>query len=155
MSRSRRGEGHPPLYARLLRLRHVAPSGMLCFIFLEGTVALGALLALAELVSWWGVLVLPVTVALMVKLNDVIAGALSRPAIPAAAAAAPAAARAEVLRPATVSGPLPPVRMAEEATTRLPGVINRERGAPIMRPWAEAVEAQQWRVRQSATRRYE
>ena len=63
MSPSRRGEAHPPLYARLLRLRNVAPSGLLCFIFLEGTVALGALLALAELVSWWGVLVLPLTVA--------------------------------------------------------------------------------------------
>jgi hypothetical protein len=153
MSRSRRGEARTPLYARLLRLRHVAPSGFLCFLFLEGTVVLGALLALAELVSWWGVLVLPATVALMVKLNDVIAGALSRSVAPVVAG--PAAARAEVLRPATVAGPNPPVRMAEEATTRLPGVINRERGAPIMRPWAEEVEAQQWRVRQSATRRYE
>ena len=158
MSRSRRNEAHPPLYARLLRLRHVAPTGFLCFLFLEGTVALGALLALAELVSWWGVLVLPATVALMVKLNDVIAGALSRSATPRAVpagSAGSAAARAEVLRPATVAGPNPPVRMAEEATTRLPGVINRERGLPIMRPWAEEVEAQQWRVRQSATRRYE
>ena len=155
MSRSRRNEAHPPLYARLLRLRHVAPSGFLCFLFLEGTVALGALLALAELVSWWGVLVLPATVALMVKLNDVIAGALSRSAAPLTVPVAPAAARAEVLRPATVAGPNPPVRMAEEATTRLPGVINRERGMPIMRPWAEEVEARQWRVRQSATRRYE
>ena len=155
MSRSRRNEAHPPLYARLLRLRHVAPSGFLCFIFLEGTVALGALLALAELVSWWGVLVLPATVALMVKLNDVIAGALSRSASVVVMPATPTAARAEVLRPATVAGANPPVRMAEEATTRLPGVINRERGAPIMRPWAEEVEARQWRVRQSATRRYE
>ncbi|MFF5292930.1 hypothetical protein [Paractinoplanes globisporus] len=154
MSPSRRGEAHPPLYARLLRLRNVAPSGLLCFIFLEGTVALGALLALAELVSWWGVLVLPLTVAVMVKLNDVVAGALSRPSAPAGPGA-PAAARAEVLRPATAGGPAPAMRMAEEATTRLPGVINRERGAPIMRPWAEEVEAQQWRVRQSATRRYE
>ena len=155
MSRSRRNQEHPPLYARLLRLRHVAPSGFLCFLFLEGTVALGALLALAELVSWWGVLVLPATVALMVKLNDVIAGALSRSAVAVSVPTGPAAARAEVLRPATVAGPNPPVRMAEEATTRLPGVINRERGAPIMRPWAEEVEARQWRVRQSATRRYE
>ncbi|WP_433376356.1 hypothetical protein ACQPZX_07685 [Actinoplanes sp. CA-142083] len=154
---SRRTEAHLPMYARLLRLRHVAPSGFLCFVFLEGSVALGALLALAELVSWWGVLVLPILVALMVKLNDVIAGALTQPAIPAG----PAAARAEVLRPATAgglgggAGGDPAVRIAEEATTRLPGVINRERGAPVMRPWAEQVEAQQWRVRQSATRRYE
>src|SRR3712207_6311320 len=69
-----------PLYARLLGLQYVAPGGFLCFVFLEGAIALGILLALAELVSWWGVLVLPVTVALMVKLNDVVAGALTRAA---------------------------------------------------------------------------
>lgn len=69
-----------PLYARMLCLRHVTPSGFLCFVFLEGSVALGFLLALAELVSWWGVFVLPITVAVMVKLNDVVAGVLTRPA---------------------------------------------------------------------------
>ena len=152
MSRARRPEpAHRPLYARLLRLRHITPSGFLCFVFLEGTVALGALLALAELVSWWGVLVLPATVALMVKLNDVIAGALTA----AAAPARPATARAEVLRPATATGPVVAPRIAEESTTRLPGVINRDRGAPVMRPWAEQAEAQHQRVRQSASRRYE
>ena len=67
-----------PLYARMLGLQYLAPSGFLCFVFLEGAVALGILLALAELVSWWGVLVPPVTVAVMVKLNDVVAGALTR-----------------------------------------------------------------------------
>jgi hypothetical protein len=68
-----------PFYARMLRLRYLAPSGFLCFVFLEGAVALGFLLALAELVSWWGVLVLPIAVALMVKLNDAVTGALIRP----------------------------------------------------------------------------
>lgn len=63
----------------MLGLQYLAPSGFLCFVFLEGAVALGILLALAELVSWWGVLVLPLTVAGMVKLNDVVAGALTRP----------------------------------------------------------------------------
>ena len=88
MTRSRRATlprdeaRHQPLYARMLGLKHLAPSGFLCFVFLEGAVALGGLLALAELVSWWGVLVLPVTVAIMVKLNDVIAGAVSRPLAP-------------------------------------------------------------------------
>ncbi|WP_369819584.1 hypothetical protein [Actinoplanes sp. TFC3] len=66
-----------PLYARALGLQYLAPSGFLCFVFLEGAVALGVLLALAELVSWWGVLVLPLSVAAMVKLNDVVAGALT------------------------------------------------------------------------------
>lgn len=71
-----------PLYARMLRLRYLSPSGFLCFVFLEGAVALGILLALAELVSWWGVLVLPVAVATMVKLNDAVTGALIRPVPP-------------------------------------------------------------------------
>src|SRR4051794_24096456 len=82
------GSEHRPLYARMLRLHHLAPSGLLCFVFLEGAIALGILLALAELVSWWGVIVLPVTVALMVKLNDVIAGSLSSSAAIAHQAAA-------------------------------------------------------------------
>ena len=61
------GEVHRlPMYARLLRLKHLAPSGFLCFAFLEGSLALGILLALAELVSWWGVLILPALVAVMV-----------------------------------------------------------------------------------------
>ena len=69
-----------PLYSRVLRLRHVDPGGLLCFVFFEGTVRLGLLLALAELVNWWGVLVLPVTVAVMVKVNDLVAGAVVRSA---------------------------------------------------------------------------
>jgi hypothetical protein len=123
-----------PLYARLLRLKHITPGGMLCFVFLEGAVALGILLALAELVSWWGVIVLPLTVAVMVKLNDVIAGMLPR-----AATDEPVAARVPVRRP-----------IGEESTTRLPG----GRGG-VKRPWAERLELQQQWVRQSATRRYE
>lgn len=126
------GRASRPLYARLLRLRHITPSGLLCFVFLEGAIALGALLALAELVSWWGVIVLPLTVAVMVKLNDVIAGFLPRPA-------APVAARAPVRRP-----------IGEEATTRLPVAQD---GAG--RPWAERLEVQQQWARQAATRRYE
>jgi hypothetical protein len=95
-----------PLYARLLALRHLNPSGLLCFIFLEGAVALGILLALAELVSWWGVLVLPLTVALMVKLNDVVAGAVSAPSSRTGARARTSAAgrsRSDVRRSATSS----------------------------------------------------
>jgi len=85
---------HRPVYARLLGLRNLAPGGFLCFMFLEGTIALGVLLALAELVSWWGVLVLPLTVAVMVKLNDVIAGAVGPPAVPSPRAVSSAAGRA-------------------------------------------------------------
>jgi hypothetical protein len=69
-SRARR-----PLYARLLRLHYLHPGGLACFLLFEGTIALGLLLALSELVDWPVVLLLPAGVAVMVKLNDVLAGA--------------------------------------------------------------------------------
>lgn len=142
---------HRPLYARVLRLKFLTPSGFLCFVFFEGAVALGILLALAELVSWWGVIVLPVTVAIMVKLNDLIAGSLTPAATPVPVRA-PAVARPLVEH---ASVPREDRRPADEATRRLPGMISRERGAPIKRPWVERAEAQQQWIRQSATRRYE
>jgi hypothetical protein len=84
--------GRPPFYARLLRLRHIRPGVVSCFLFLEGTLVLSGLLALAGLVSPWVVLVLPVSVALAVKINDVVAGATARSkavARPAAGTARP------------------------------------------------------------------
>jgi hypothetical protein len=69
-----------PLYSRVLRLRHVNPGGLLCFVFFEGAVSLAVLLGLAELVSWWAVLLLPASVAGMVKINDEVAGAVVRSA---------------------------------------------------------------------------
>jgi hypothetical protein len=47
-------------------------------VLFEGSIALALLMALTELVSWWVVLVLPLAVAGMVKLNDLIAGTLER-----------------------------------------------------------------------------
>ncbi|MFI6267069.1 hypothetical protein [Micromonospora sp. NPDC051006] len=73
-------EQYRPLYARALGLRFVNPGGVLCFLFFEGAVALAVLLALAELVSWWAVLVLPAAVAVMVKLNDMVAAVVVRSA---------------------------------------------------------------------------
>jgi hypothetical protein len=61
------------VYARVLRLRYLRPGGLLCFLYFEGSIALGVLLALAELAPWWGIFVLPVVVAAMVKLNDIVA----------------------------------------------------------------------------------
>lgn len=178
MIRSRRAEVSRdlPLYARMLGLEHLAPSGFLCFVFLEGAVALGILLALAELVSWWGVLVLPLTVAVMVKLNDVVAGALTRPTstAPPVAAVAVVSAPAPTLRPATIrqsisdefandglslsrartvdlrrpqSGSLPTVVTAVDASA-----LN---GPPPTRQWADELDLREQRARQSATRRYE
>jgi hypothetical protein len=68
--------GRQPLYARALRLRYLRPGGALCFLFFEGAAILGVLLSLAELTPWWSVAVLPATVAAMVKVNDMVAGAL-------------------------------------------------------------------------------
>jgi hypothetical protein len=53
-------------------------SNIWCVVFFEGSIALAMLMALTELVSWWVVLVLPLAVAGMVKLNDLIAGTLER-----------------------------------------------------------------------------
>jgi hypothetical protein len=68
----------PPMYARLLRLRNIHPGGLLCFLFFEGALGFGVLLALAELVTPWTVLILPGMVAVMVKVNDVVAGIHAR-----------------------------------------------------------------------------
>ena len=75
----RRGAVRRPFYARMLRLHYLHPGTVACFLLFEGTIVLGLLLAFAELVDWPVVVLLPAGVALMVKLNDILAGAtLSR-----------------------------------------------------------------------------
>ena len=157
MNRTRRPSGavHRPLYARMLRLRYLTPSGLLCFVFFEGAVALGLLLGLAELVSWWGVLVLPAMVALMVKLNDVVAGSLVRATTPARSAGRPAGAQPPGLRPVAAAGQPAAMHTATDSTIRLPRVIEREPDAPVNRPWTDPLEVRQQWMRQSANRRYE
>jgi hypothetical protein len=190
MTRSRRAglsrdeARQQPLYARMLGLQYLAPGGFLCFVFLEGAVALGILLALAELVSWWGVLALPLTVAAMVKLNDVVAGALIRPATTRApvagvraSAASPGAATVR-LSPAViaqVSGAAPeggspalrPAVVRRSTTDLASGPPDEDRwtpaamdasalnGPPVTRQWTEDLDDSQQRARQSAARRYE
>jgi hypothetical protein len=44
----------------------------------EGSIAIAGLMALAEFVNWWGVVLLPLTVAMFVKINDFVAGVFSR-----------------------------------------------------------------------------
>lgn len=175
MTRSRRAglsrdqARQQPLYARMLGLQYLAPSGFLCFVFLEGAVALGILLALAELVSWWGVLVLPATVAVMVKLNDVVAGALIRPAAssppPGRSALLAGSSGAETVRlPASViarvgGGPpaLRPAVVRGEGDCWGPAGMDASalNGPPAARQWAEQLDESQQRARQSAARRYE
>ncbi len=67
-----------PLYVRALRLRQLHVGGLASFLLFECMIAVGVLLALAELVSWWAVLILPAAVAIMVKVNDVAASAAAR-----------------------------------------------------------------------------
>jgi hypothetical protein len=111
------GRARRPLYARLLRLRYLHPGGLACFLLLEGTIALGLLLALAELVDWPVVVLLPVGVAIMVKLNDVLAGA----ALPRLGRG-----RAPVARGTAVVVDSPPVPVAKRAVGTAP--------APAVRP---------------------
>jgi hypothetical protein len=140
-----------PLYARVLGLQYLRPGGLLCFLYFEGSIALGTLLALAELVDWWVVAVLPVTVAAMVKLNDVVAGAIAY----AQSAAIPKAhGRAKVPRVAS--------RVAQDradAPVRAMQAGGSEEGAipatPISPGAPEWVGSPEQRARQSAVRRYE
>ncbi|GAA3450470.1 hypothetical protein [Dactylosporangium matsuzakiense] len=67
-----------PLYVRALRLRHLHVGGFVSFLLFECMIAVGVLLALAELVSWWAVPVLPTVVAIMVKVNDMVIGGSRR-----------------------------------------------------------------------------
>lgn len=67
-----------PLYPRLLRLRNVAPNGWQRALLADGPVVLAAILILADLASAWTLLALPVAVAVMVKVHDVLAGWLAR-----------------------------------------------------------------------------
>ncbi len=67
-----------PLYCRLLALRHVRPNAWQRALLAEGTIALAAILVLADLATAWTLLVLPLAVALVVKAHDLLAGVLTR-----------------------------------------------------------------------------
>jgi hypothetical protein len=141
------------LYARVLRLRYLNPGGTLCFFFFEGAMVLAALLALAELVSWWGVLILPISVALMVKMNDVVADAAARSGCRVMSA------RRQL--------PVSPPRMAVgRASVQVPTAGRSSRHAapelPVVPTWSSPnehpvgqLDSTTRRARQSALRRYE
>jgi hypothetical protein len=65
-----------PLLVRLLRLRHVRLTGLQRALVVDAPLLLAVLLALADLASAWVLLALPLAVALVVKLHDVLAGQL-------------------------------------------------------------------------------
>lgn len=112
-----------PFYARVLGLQYLRPSGMLCFFFFEGAIALATLLALAELVTWWAVVVLPASIAVMVKINDVIAGFGARAAARARGRAAVRSAAREAARRRAPAPAARPVSSAPAGpTARIPAV---------------------------------
>jgi hypothetical protein len=67
---------HRPMYWRVLRLHHIRPNGWLRALYLEGSIGLAVVLVLAEAASVWTIVALPVLVAVLVKANDVLVGAL-------------------------------------------------------------------------------
>jgi hypothetical protein len=139
-----------PFYARALGLRYLRPNGLLCFFFFEGAIALATLLALAELVTWWAVVVLPGAIAVMVKINDVIAGvgvrAVARAEARAAVRAAARQAARHQARPAETPAPHQLERAVEE--DGIGPVAGRE---SVPRPYAGLGA----RRRQSAAHRYD
>lgn len=68
--------GSAPLYWRILRLRRLRPRPAVTFLLFEGSIVLGILLWFAGIVDGWGIPVVPIAVAVMVKLNDAIAANL-------------------------------------------------------------------------------
>lgn len=66
-----------PLYARLLHLQHVRPTALQRALLGEGALFVAVLLTLADLASAWLLLVLPLSVAGVVKAHDLVAGQLS------------------------------------------------------------------------------
>jgi hypothetical protein len=65
-----------PLYWRLLRLRHIHPNGWQRALLAEGVLAVAVLLVLAQKATIWTLLVLPVVVAALVKVHDMLTGSL-------------------------------------------------------------------------------
>ena len=65
-----------PLYPRLLRLQHIQPNAWQRAALGEGAIGVGVLLAMADLATAWGIVVLPVAVAAIVKAHDALQGLL-------------------------------------------------------------------------------
>src|SRR5690348_1773208 len=71
---TRAGGGPPrkPLYHRLLRLRRHRPGPVVTFLCFEGSMIGAAVLALAEVLPWLSVLLVPAAIATVVKLHDLV-----------------------------------------------------------------------------------
>jgi hypothetical protein len=121
-----------PIYVRLLRLRRLRPRPMLCFALFEGSVALGLLLALSELV-WWGFgAALPFVVAATVKLLDV--GLKSKPGEPASGVIAMRSTVAAVrAQQRAARGAVKGTTVPATQTHHAPALTMRERNRRVVR----------------------
>src|SRR3954447_19355601 len=70
----------PPLYWRMLRLRHLRPNGWQRALLVEGVLAVAVVLVLPYVATAWTLLILPLAATALVKGHDVLAGFLTRPA---------------------------------------------------------------------------
>jgi hypothetical protein len=140
-----------PLYARVLGLRHLHPSGLMCFLFMEGAAAFGVLLALTELVSWWAIVILPVSIAVMVKINDLVAGAVARSVRRVGEIEREREASVAIGRAAVVAR-----HRAVEEDAAPTGAWSVPSPAPNAQPAEmDQTDVYELRARQSATRRYD
>ena len=129
----------PPLYWRVLRLRHVRPNSWQRAVFFEGSLGVAAVLVLADLASAWLLLVLPAVVAVVVKGNDVLVGWLhtDRPASSPEAAVEDAA-------------PAPPADVVEAAVPTVPELTPDEEPEPNVRVLPGAPKPRAARARPGA-----
>jgi hypothetical protein len=137
----------PSRYARVLRLQRLRPGPLTCFGLLEGSLVLGGLLALSELVPWWFGAGLPFLVAAVVKGVD---------ALPRLSAALPGVATALAEAVATWSGAsgthagrrraagtaAPSGHDARPATPTLAFAGRRATGRPLARQSTDGSEGQ-------------
>ena len=66
------------LYLTALRVRHLQPGVFSRVLLVEGVLAAAVILALADLASAWLILVLPLVVAALVKLHDLVQEGIER-----------------------------------------------------------------------------
>lgn len=69
------GDG-PTWYVRVLRLRRVHPGFWAETLYVYGSLLVGVVLYLADLATAWTILVLPLAVAVTVKVYDLVTSAL-------------------------------------------------------------------------------
>jgi hypothetical protein len=125
---TRSAGGRRPFYARLLRLHYLHPGGLACFLLFEGTIGLGLLLALAELVDWPVVVLLPAGVAVMVKFNDVLAGGFRQGRTAQVARGTAVVVDVPVKKRAVGTAPAPAVRSDPDGHAKTPPEVTSDGG---------------------------